>query len=703
VITALVGKVVSGNWLSKHGLLTAFFPNLALWTLILGLLFRRVVGEKLPEGVGATEIAAWSFLFLVWVMAWTFLTINVQPQILKFMRGDSDPDGLFGPLMALRRRHWRNRIRVRGAMDRAAEEEQVALDELEDRVKALVERLPPAADDGFLPSHRAAVLDQLHHLGSAAARPEAASVARARELLQGDLAAFERAASVLSGKSPAEVGVKPSVAASKEASREGSSVPDLAKRMYVAAEDLRIRLSQQRDVIQADRDWHHESTKLVLPTDPNNAGPTRLGNVFRTTEEVLNARYGIRPWLLTPHLRMALPAGYAESLVDDSRLALDLSATLSAMLAIFGTFVAALFAWNWPEIQVFTMKFTFGPTAQAIAFVGGVSILAAVLSKIVWLVFDLTGRQARYWRVATFALAAALLTIPAFWAPLAPMANGIGRVAILALLLGGILIGSHIAYLNAVAAAMVYCENMKTLFDGHRSRILTALRLRIPTTIDDERQLWRQLCQQLDRAYTGSLDPRFVSFTSETATALPVVRDASPARKVLGAARPLDVFTRLTAADLKQVTVWGQNGHHANPDDVAKLVGKQLLSPVGTDEPIALHQVAAPRATEGRVLLAVPMASRVLLPHLRTGDRVSLIFVTAEKKATAVIDDLIVSTVTIRKSEKAEAAGENLTSASDALVTVFVPADRIEALGRHIAAGALPAMAMVPLKAETRR
>ncbi len=50
VFTGLVGRVVSGSWLSNNALLTAFFPNLVMWALITALVWRGDPAKVVNRG-----------------------------------------------------------------------------------------------------------------------------------------------------------------------------------------------------------------------------------------------------------------------------------------------------------------------------------------------------------------------------------------------------------------------------------------------------------------------------------------------------------------------------------------------------------------------------------------------------------------------------------------------------------------------------
>ena len=51
-----------------------------------------------------------------------------------------------------------------------------------------------------------------------------------------------------------------------------------------------------------------------------------------------------------------------------------------------------------------------------------------------------------------------------------------------------------IAYYAALAPAMNYAELIKAAFDLYRRAFLEALGLQMPSTLTEERQLWKRLC-----------------------------------------------------------------------------------------------------------------------------------------------------------------------------------------------------------------
>jgi hypothetical protein len=67
------------------------------------------------------------------------------------------------------------------------------------------------------------------------------------------------------------------------------------------------------------------------------------------------------------------------------------------------------------------------------------------------------------------------------------------------LAVGGSLLIGWLAYRGTVSAAVVYAENVRAAFDLHRLDLLDQLGYERPTTLDEERAIWKALAQRLYR------------------------------------------------------------------------------------------------------------------------------------------------------------------------------------------------------------
>ena len=117
LITGLIGKVTGANWFSKHALLTAFFPNLAM-TIVMAGLFWTNLPDDITKQTERVETWAVAFLFIAFVVALAYFTMNVQPALLRLYRGDWSASGPLAPIARDWRERWRRRIRKRNAVDR---------------------------------------------------------------------------------------------------------------------------------------------------------------------------------------------------------------------------------------------------------------------------------------------------------------------------------------------------------------------------------------------------------------------------------------------------------------------------------------------------------------------------------------------------------------------------------------------------------
>jgi hypothetical protein len=74
------------------------------------------------------------------------------------------------------------------------------------------------------------------------------------------------------------------------------------------------------------------------------------------------------------------------------------------------------------------------------------------------------------------------------------------------------------AYRGAVSAALVFAEVVRGCFDLYRHDLIKQLGYAIPASLEDERQLWHNLAQQLTRL--GADDERALRYaTAPTAPA----------------------------------------------------------------------------------------------------------------------------------------------------------------------------------------
>jgi hypothetical protein len=98
----------------------------------------------------------------------------------------------------------------------------------------------------------------------------------------------------------------------------------------------------------------------------------------------------------------------------------------------------------------------------------------------------------------------------AFITAISPFSGAIVFVGALSI----VLFLSWLAYKNGVQAALAFGENIKTTFDLYRWNVLEALKLKLPESLDEERQMWTVLCEFLYRAQRP--DERYYRYSNST-------------------------------------------------------------------------------------------------------------------------------------------------------------------------------------------
>jgi hypothetical protein len=660
MLTGLIGRVVSGNWLSKHALLTAFFPNLVFLALIGGLIVS-------PGSGGIDSITTpIAFLFVALVVACTYFTMNVQPGLLRLYRGEWNSDGMVSKLVGQQRREfWRNRLQKHRDREVEAAYDQACLEQLRFDIARYDQAIPTATP----------TRDDVHDVRTALRNLSLPLSIR-------DEVTVTRAAA-------RSMELKP---------RTGPALTGEDLKDFLAArEQLRFalvaRMSRIDTARDAERQWYRDERRRQLPGDPKLIGPTRLANIFGACDDTLRRRYGLQPWLLTTHLRMALPSGFAETLLDDAKLGLDLSVTLSALLLVYGVIISLVVGSLWPHLHFLGARVTVTDGWQTTVAVVGI-VTGTLVTLVAWFALRVAG-------ILLFALMLAGILVR-FGDPANPLAKFGAFISLIVLSV----VLSVLAYYNATEAATVYCEGIKTLFDTHRSRVLTALRLRVPSRLDDERPLWKQLCDQLDNIPPKDIDPRYVVYANDATTALPAVADDGASFEAFVATRPLAPMTVMTRDDFRSARLFTRgDGRHVPTASVTDATNMVVLSSVGPNEPLLEHYLITEAEFKGRAVCVVPVRA-ALSPVIRTGARVTLMFgadnhsstspsgtsVGPATPTTVSFRDLIVSAISgpALSTSPPPSVPSDTNPVPDASITLLVPDADLRDLAPRLATNQRP-------------
>jgi hypothetical protein len=661
-VPTLVGKLAGGTWLSKRALLTAFFPNLTLW-LAAFVVFdqNRELVTTLESRLKLTDDAtAGSFLFIAWVMLWTFVTINLQPAFLRWMQGEWSASGPLALLGRLRRQRWRERLAFLQSLDEVIADLQVKL--LETRgsaamVRGVSDREPPLAVitmdlTACVQLVQCCQLSYRRTVVAHAIRHELEVIDAATSV--GDTSTLEAHIEAI-GKALESLATVQSSA--RAALHVGSNTP---KRWNVvraaaikASTDVAAYADRFRAELDAERDRLLRVTQPFYPPTLLAVTSTRLGNVFRATDERLQLRYGLSPWLLVSHLRLVLPKGPAEALLEDATIGLYLAVTVSFMLAVFGVVFSLWLPSAWPAHACHHQE-----QVETVSFV--VAALAGLFAlRFLWRQRMLREALAGFVGVAAIMIAA--------------RAQGISATQVTIFAAGVVLtfVVCWLPYSNAVEAGVVYCAVVATLFDAHRGKILSALQLRLPSNLDDERYLWKQVTEHLARSYTPNA--RYYSYAT-AAGALAPQGDQRSETKVLGTSRDLPGLRTLRAGDLVTIsTRKSAAGAYLPVSDARAAEGMLLLCPLESGQPVPRKAVVDAKRMNARVVLSMNVLGDALPPSTVVGDDVELVFMDSAKPPAphsfSVIVVALAATEVTRVRDTLAATPEELMPSSSAPVS----------------------------------
>lgn len=601
-------KEVTG-YFDKRSIVSAFFPAFAFWgvTLLLAVALGPGWGKAATwwktngsTGQGFVILAG----FFLWLAFWSFLTLGFHSAL-------EDAFGGKWPIRSLaeaRRRHWREEWRALDARDKALEERLKAIRPVQKSVEALWKTVdarddarraavqagpaPAAPAPQVVAAAATAVVQALVEIASGRARMgEPGEDPGARYTWTDALRPRPRSPSgePLPLPPPARpvherlaALVEKADAAWAEYERAGapSDAAWTARRESLAraTEDLQKRIDAERAEIDEARTQLHHDMFLLFPPLPSAVRPTALGNVMEAAQERVWSRYRIDALLVWSRLQPLLPKEAADPLAD-SKTSLDLMLTIAASLALFGVplsaWVAVSDTWRlawWVPALVAAAAALLGRHATAV-------VTALVAAAVLF-----TGRGAPAWagQVAVFVTDCAVLY-----------------------LLG------WTAYRAAVQSALGYGEKIQAAFDLYRWKVLEQMNLQLPSSLEEERRMWDQVCGLLGREYTPH-PPGYLLYLRDEKKSRPVPAKPLPARAV-APVRPLPALQSISAADLEVVSVT----HDAVPVDAAaepKDVANRwplVALPAGT--PIARSLLMDDDPLDGHVAVGVEVAAAQVL------------------------------------------------------------------------------------------
>ncbi|MFE5565720.1 hypothetical protein ACFQ68_12075 [Amycolatopsis japonica] len=244
--------------------------------------------------------------------------------------------------------------------------------------------------------------------------------------------------------------------------------------------DLDSSLSTEEQRVEEDRAVVHQELFLTFPQPPRGVLPTRFGNVVRAAEQHPAVRYRLDAAVWWTRLQPLLPRGFDDS-VKDAKVAVDLLLTVAAFLPLFGIPLSWWLAARLPHVT--------GSPAAWITYVAIVVCATAI--------FMLARRALA--RITLIPCIAALVLLT--FVPIAL------RIEIAVMWPAAILVVAYGLYRNAVHAALAYTERLRTAFDLYRWKILEELRIDLPQTLDEERNLWNDLSQFVHRGGMTAHEP----------------------------------------------------------------------------------------------------------------------------------------------------------------------------------------------------
>ncbi len=579
-------KEVTG-YFDRRALLSAFFPSLVFWGLLLAVVIGTGAGWqssiKVWQELNVTATALLLLGFFVWVTFWSFLTLNLRPALIRLYEGN-------WPIKRLqnwRRGFWQQRHREEAAADYELELQAIAVDDIRIALKTLrgwlASRTPGLADDrvqAFTDSQQS-----LENALSGAAAPSSDDLQSHLDRVQGWLREIEPTL------------IEEPIPDDHEWAQRRKAIAKTERRL----DSIFPELTESRGRLK-------RNFSLYFPPEIYGVMPTRLGNVLRTVEIRVWKRYHLDVVIVWSRLQPDLPKEFSETL-QDAKMSLDMMITLSAYAVFFGGLMAAWFAYHLPRSILIV-----GPFVLLVAL-PLISHFALHLSK------DTTIRNTQA------AVLLVILTLGAahhYWPQLVLVGYAsLGIQSFLVLMIAACLLAWGI-YLNAVQAGLAYAEKIQASFDLYRWKVFDEFHLKLPPSLEEERHMWKELSLLLSSSKTPSGD--YYAYTKQEQTKEPVPSTIS--LPVLAKTKP--PFGLIAATDLIELDFVESkiNADTARTRD--ELINKRTLQNLAPCEPILRSLVTDDDHLTDTVAVGISVRSASTLGGgLQPGDKVDVIIVPA--------------------------------------------------------------------------
>jgi hypothetical protein len=634
---------------NKWALISAFYPSLVFWTFAALFVLSRTEewGKAQETLISWDKKALITLACLVWVSFWSFLTINLQPALVRVFEGNWP----FKFLATVRRRFWQKRWQKMKDKDStlAAElvvshSERKAYEELRKGAKLVSndtkldgEKLDqflkdletrfnePGAIDGLgryvtqawsywntIPSHPESLADGdplwldrrtrlMETIGRLLARLERQSEGLVKKADE-QLSSFEKAGYSagdlqLLGVEAREhwLSIRPYIESPLNGSEWMSS---RSNHLLKIMDTLLLMLRQRQDEVEEHRLDHNRTFLLYYPPALDDVMPTRLGNVLKGADKRIYNRYRLDPAIMWSRLQPQLAKEFAESL-QNVKGPFDLMITLSSFSVFFGSLLSAYESVRMHKpwlILVFVIVIPF----LSIKFVAR-TLLAVLTLVVIW----------------TFA---APLHIPIPEPP-----DTVFQFGTISMLVLGTGLLAWLTYENAVQACMVYCEKVQTAFDLYRWRILDEMHLQLPPNFEEERDIWKDLSGLLYR----SEKPR-ASYYRYVAQDKKTKEPVRPLTRLSVPQKTLPPYYRITVDDITEIEI---SEAQVPVDAVRKkqdFVGKSSLRMLAGGTPVPRSCLIDAKTLEDTVAIGIQIdASHAVSGNLNVGSRVDLIMVPA--------------------------------------------------------------------------
>ena len=468
-------KQVTGIF-DRHGLVSAFFPNLIFWSATICLIAGEVFGwPKLLTQWEAVAVTAQVFCliaFLAWATFCTFLTINFQSTLIRLYEGywSLPAYSFIGQFGERRKHHYKQQWIGFRDRDDKLEQQQVSLILRQRQLSKPIEELDSEFASMPTPADFAAA-ERSFLAAIQAIAPTATSASEMAPLANLQIDDILPKAAQLQQQRQYWKASQALIQTSDDTQR-WQQCKESANQL---TRQIQERLDQLVREVEESRHRLNRQQFLYLPAQLDSILPTQLGNVMKAAELYSQHRYNIDAVLIWPRLQAFLPKDFASTL-QDAKTSLDLMVTLSAFCMLFGL---PLSVWLVLRAKAeFLAVVPFGFVLLAIAmrqkWIGVAALLASVISLL-------------------FRLFPATRMLPLI------------RLDVLLTLSAGILLVSRLSYENAVQAALSYGEQLKAAFDLYRWKALEGLNLKLPNNLKEERALWNEVCGLLYRGYSDGL------------------------------------------------------------------------------------------------------------------------------------------------------------------------------------------------------